>query len=200
MNKRSKSLSLVLMGSLTVGLSGCSDDPGEEFKAYNSIEQCVKEQIYSPQECREMAIAAVQQTPRFNDKAECEKEFGEGNCQDVAQNQQGQQNVQGERRSSWMPLIAGYMVGRYMGGNGYMQGAQPLFRQPGQQQQGAAARPSGGFVYRTLGGGSVQSDAGGKVANPPQSVRQGFTKTAKPYVARSGGGKSGGFFGGRSSS
>ena len=190
MNKRSKSLSLVLMGTLTAGLSGCSDEPGEEFKAYTSIEQCVNEQIYSQQECREMAIAAVQQAPRFGDIAECEKEFGEGNCKDIAQNQQ---NMQGERRSSWMPLIAGYMMGRYMGGGSQMMGSQPLFR-----QQGAAAPASGGSTYRTLGGGMVQADATGKVANPSQAVRQGFSRSAKPYVARSGGGKSGGFFGGRS--
>lgn len=189
MKKGSKSLSLVLMGSLTVALGGCgSEEPTEEFRAYKSIDECVKEEIFSQLECREMAIAAVQQNPQFTSQADCEKEFGEGQCTQP-------ENVQGERQgSSWMPLLAGYMVGRYLGGGGMMRGSQPLYQQPQQpQQQGTAARASGGF--RTLGGQSITTDAKGKVSNPPQNVRQGLTKTAKPYVARAGAGKSGGFSG-----
>lgn len=199
MRKSAKSLSLVLMGTLTVGLGGCaSDDPGEEFKAYGSVEDCVKEQLFSQQECRDMAIAAVEQNPKFASQAECEREFGEGNCQDYKPKDANS----GQSGSSWMPLIAGYMMGRYLGGGTYMQGAQPLYRQPqpaAAGQPGAGARASGGFAnsYRTLGGASVQADAAGRVANPPQSVRQGFTRTAKPYVARSGAGARGGFSGSR---
>ncbi|MCC8195165.1 MAG: DUF1190 domain-containing protein [Deltaproteobacteria bacterium] len=191
MKKGSRSLSLVLMGSLTVAVGGCgSDEPTEDFRAYQSIDECVKEQIFTQQECRDMAIAAVRQNPQFADKAECEREFGEGNCT------QPQQNVQGEQRQgSWMPLLAGYMVGRYLGGNGMMQGAQPLYRQDqaGQQGNTTAARTSGGF--RTLGGAAIQTDAGGKVVNPNQTVRQGFAKSAKPYAARGGLGSRGGFSG-----
>ena len=194
-------MSLVLMGSLTVAMGGCgSEDNTEEFRAYQSIDECVKEQIFSQQECRDMAIAAVQQTPTFADKAECEREYGEGNCAEP------QQNVQGQRQgSSWMPLIAGYMVGRYLGGGGMMQGSQPLFRQnaPAQQPGGAtAARASGGFAntFRTMGGGTIQTDGKGVVTNPSQAVRQGFSKTAKPAVARTGSGSRGGFAGGSSGS
>ena len=200
MKKSSKSLSLVLMGSLTVALGGCgSEETTEEFRAYQSIDECINEQIFSQQECRDMALAAVRQNPQFTDKAECEREFGEGNCTEP-------QSVQGERQgSSWMPLIAGYMVGRYLGGSGMMQGSQPLYRQPqaaSPQQGGTAARASGGFgnSFRTLGGGNIQADGKGLVSNPPQGVRQGFAKTAKPYAGRVGGGSRGGFAGGSSGS
>ncbi|SBW04547.1 exported hypothetical protein [uncultured delta proteobacterium] len=206
MKKGSKSLSLVLMGSLTVAMGGCgSEDNTEEFRAYQSINDCVKEQIFTQQECRDMAIAAVRQNPQFADKAECEREFGEGNCEQAQLAQNGQ-NVQGERQgSSWMPLIAGYMVGRYLGGGSMMQGSQPLYKQPqaaAPQQSTTGARPSGGFAgsFRTLGGGTIQADAKGVVNNPPQSVRQGFAKTAKPYVGRAGSGSRGGFAGGSSGS
>ena len=197
MKKGSKSLSLVLMGSLTVAVGGCaSEETTEEFRAYQSIDECVTEQIFSQQECRDMAIAAVRQNPQFTDKVECEREFGEGNCT------QPEQNVQGEQRqgSSWMPLIAGYMMGRYLGGAGMMQGAQPLYKQPqAAPQQGAAAtRTSGGF--RTLGGAAVQTDGKGKVTNTSQTMRQGFAKTAKPYAGRTGSGSRGGFAGGSSGS
>ncbi len=197
-----KSLSLVLMSSLTLGVAGCGDDKvTEEFKAYRSIDECVNDQQYTPQECREMALAAVNQNPKFTDQAECEKEFGAGNCRQLDNQQTA--NADGTQRtgSSWMPLMAGYMMGRYMGANGAMYGAQPLYQQP-QQQPGATsgARPSGGFAYRTLGGGSVTADSTGKVANPPSSVRQGFAGTAKSYAPRGGGVSRGGFFGGTSGS
>ncbi len=203
MQKTSKSLSLVLMGSLTVAMGGCaSEDVTEEFRAYQSVDECVNEQIFSQQECRDMAIAAVRQNPLFADKAACESEFGAGNCGEQAGNVPGQETAQGERSgSSWMPLLAGYMMGRYLGGGGMMQGAQPLYRQPqAAPTGGAGARTSGGFAssFRTLGGGAVQTDARGVVNNPPQSVRQGFAGTAKPYAGRTGAGSRGGFAGGRS--
>lgn len=195
MKKASKSLSLVLMSSLTVTLAGCgSDEPSEEYRAYKSIDECVTEAVFTEKECKDMAIAAVKQNPKFANIAECEKEFGEGNCKSYEENGT---NVNGERRSSWMPLIAGYMVGRYLGGGSMMQGAQPLYN----QQKGAAGTGTSTGAFRTLGGDAVKPDGKGKVATPSQSIRNGFNKTAKPYVSRTGGTSSrGGFSGGRASS
>jgi uncharacterized protein YgiB involved in biofilm formation len=180
------------MGSLTVGLSGCSEEPTEEYRVYQSVEECVKEDVFSQEECRDMAVAAVRQNPQFGDLAECEKTFGEGNCQKYEDKTQ----ATGESRSSWMPLLAGYMVGRYLGGGSMMQGAQPVYPQQGAGQPGASA----GRSFRTLGGGMVQADAGGRVAAPSEAVRNGFTKSAKPYAARSGSGTRGGFSGGKATS
>lgn len=195
MKKASKSLSLLLMGSLTVALGGCgSDEPSEEFRTYSSLDECVNEKLFTPVECRELAVAAVQQNPKFSSREECEKEFGPEQCQ--AYEDPNKTNT-GEHRSSWMPLIAGYMAGRYLGGGGMMQSAQPLYRQPGQTQpQGAATR-----TFRTLGGGSVQADAKGVVNRPSSAIRNGFTKSAKPYAMRAGGGSTrSGFSGGAASS
>ncbi|CAK7000681.1 MAG: hypothetical protein DELT_00011 [Desulfovibrio sp.] len=192
MKKASKSLSLLLMGSLTVALGGCgSDDPSEEFRTYNSIDECVNEKLFSQAECREMAIAAVRQNPKFSSVEECEKEFGAGQCQAAEE----KATTSGERRSSWMPLIAGYMAGRYLSGGNMMQSAQPLYQQPGQGQQGNAR------TYRTLGGNSVQADAKGVVNKPSSAIRNGFSKSAKPMAVRSGGSSSrSGFSGGKASS
>jgi uncharacterized protein YgiB involved in biofilm formation len=134
MKKDSKSLSLLLMGSLTVALGGCgSDEPSEEFRTYSSIDECVNEKLFTPNECRELAIAAVKQNPKFSSVEECEKEFGAGQCQ-AYEDKSTAANESGQTRSSWMPLIAGYMAGRYLGGGGMMQKrAQPLYPQPGQQ-------------------------------------------------------------------
>lgn len=193
MKKTTKSLSLVLMGSLTMALGGCgSDKPSEEFRAYNSIEECVKDDVFSPQECKEMAIAAVEQSPKFNSLAECEAEYGQGACK------AREEVASGERRSSWMPLLAGYMAGRYLSGGSMMRGSQPLY--PPQQQAGTQPGATTARTYRTLGGGSLQADAGGKVTSPTSSIKNGFAKTAKPYVARTKTSSRSGFSGAKASS
>lgn len=192
MKKVSGSLSLLLMGSLAATLGGCgSDESAEEFRAYSSIDECVKEELFTPAECRELAIAAVAQNPKFANLEECEKAFGAGQCQAF---EEKDATASGEGRSSWMPLVAGYMVGRYLGAGSMMQSAQPLYQQPGQQ-------PGASRAYRTLGGGSVQADARGMVNKPSPAIREGFTKSAKPAAARAGGTSvRGGFTGGKASS
>ena len=54
--------------------------------------------------------------------------------------------------SFWMPLMAGYMMGRLMGGSGFAQ--QPLFT-----SKNAASPANGKFV-----------DASGKTARPPPAA------------------------------
>ncbi len=205
MQKRSKSLSLVLMGSLTLGLSGCASDENitEEFKAYNSVDECVQDGTFAEAECREMAAAAVKQNPKFANKAECEKEFGEGNCQtdDIAATGDQQNATSSAYNSysgggSWMPLMAGYMMGRFMGGGGPMQGSQPLYNQQ-QPQQSGSSTTNRTTVFRTRTGETVKTD-GNRVTNPSSTVRQGIASTAKPAAVRSGGASSRGGFSGKS--
>lgn len=185
MKKTSKSLSLLLMGSLAAALGGCGSDETvtEEFRAYSSLDECVKEQLFTPDECRDLAIAAIQQNPKFGSLEECEKKFGQNQCRSYEAKDGNR-----EGGSSWMPLIMGYMAGRYLGGGSMMQSAQPLYGQPGSQP--------GARSFRTLDGTSVQPDARGVVNKPSESLRKGFSKSAKPYAIRSGGVSSrGGFTG-----
>ncbi len=205
--KRSTSLSLLLMSSLSLTLSGCGDDRvPEEFRAFNSLGDCVRSGEFTMQQCQEMSAEAKKQTPKFASREECEKAFGVGACgseQAAAPASNATQGATGLTQapresggSSWMPLMAGFMMGRYMSGGSAMQGTQPLFRGP-EQQPGQAGQPAGagGSTYRTAGGQAVSTDAGGRVANPGTSVRQGFTQTAKPYTVRSSTTSRGGFGG-----
>jgi uncharacterized protein YgiB involved in biofilm formation len=89
-----------------------------------------------------------------------------------------------------MPMMTGYMLGRYMSGGTAMQGVQPLFRGPAQPQPGGADR-----YFRTGGGESVRVNPGGRISDPPQSVRRGFAASAKPFTARTVTGSRGGFGG-----
>lgn len=71
---------------------------------------------------------AARTAPKYASRADCVAEFGEGQCQQ-APAQAGVGNSNAESHSSgsfWMPLMAGYMMGRLMGG-GMGGQQQPLF-------------------------------------------------------------------------
>jgi len=70
---------------------------------------------------------AVKTAPKYATREDCVAEFGEGQCQQ-APVQAGVGTTNAESQSSgsfWMPLMAGYMMGRMMGGG--MGQQQPLF-------------------------------------------------------------------------
>ena len=187
------------MGSLVLSASGCgSDNADEGMYTFTTINECVTSGLFSEEECADFAKNALAQTPRFASKEECESKFGKDACADspeqraVASSANG--TVVGQRSgSSWMPMMMGFMAGRFMSGGGMMQGSQGLYRDPAQQQQNnqTAARS-----FRTAGGETVQSDKSGRVTSPSPRITQSMSHTAKPVMGRSGGGSRGGFGGG----
>ena len=203
--KRSKTLSLILMGSMTLGTTGCGTDRADEgMYTFNSLDECVTSALFSEAECRELAMDAIAQTPRFTSQADCEAQFGVGACgpsgaspgadpgaapgdPSAAAQEQGATQVQAHSGGMWMPMMMGFMAGRFMGGGGMMQGSQGLYR------DSAAA---GGRAYRTADGQSVKADPKGRVTNPSPSMKQSMTHNAKPATGRSGFGSRGGFSGG----
>lgn len=192
--KRSHSLSLIIMGSLL--LPGCGEEPKsaqeELFATFNSVQECVTSGLFSEQECKELAVSAITQSPRFSSKEECEQAFGAGQCNGI-ENPAEQtalasgQTVQQSSGSMWMPMMMGFMAGRMMGGGGYMQGAQPLYKDPAAQ--------TGAKSYRTAGGDVIKPDAQGRVTNPPAKVKQSLAHQAKPVMSRTTAGSKGGFAG-----
>ena len=88
-----------------------------------------------------------------------------------------------------MPMMMGFMAGRFLGGGGMMQGSQGLYRDP-------AANPQQGRSFRTATGDTVKPGPGGRVANPSPRITQSMQHNARPVMSRSGSGARGGFFGG----
>lgn len=194
--KRSASLSLLLMSSLSLSLAGCGDEPiKEEFQAFGSLGDCARSGEFTVQQCQELAVEAKKQAPKFASKEECENAFGLGACE-AEQGVAASDSAYRSGGSSWMPLMAGYMMGRYMSGGVAMQGAQPLFRGPEQQQPRQGAGTAGyARTYRTAGGEIVRADPTGRVNNPGAAIRQGFAQSAKPFTARATTASRGGFGG-----
>lgn len=194
--KRSKALSLLLMGSLTVSAAGCgADRADEETYTFTSLDECYSSAIFSESECRDLARSALAETPRFSSREECEAQFGEGACQGqapkTAEGASGGSAVQQHSGGMWMPMMMGFMAGRFLGGGGMMQGSQGLYRDP-------AANPQQGRSFRTAGGETVSPGAGGRVSNPTPRMTQSMSHSAKPVSGRSSLGARGGFSGGSS--
>lgn len=194
--KRSKALSLILMGSIAVGSSGCGREKAEEGTyTFTSLDECVNSAIFSETECRELALDALAQTPRFTSREDCEREFGAESCDKMSGNAGGPvtaadgSQVQQHSGGYWMPMMMGFMAGRFMGGGRMMQGSQGLYRDP-------AANPQQGRSFRTAGGETVKPGTGGRVTPTPR-MTQSMAHKAKPAMGRVGGGTRGGFSGGK---
>ena len=199
--KRSKALSLILMGSITMGASGCGTDRADEgMYTFTSMDDCVTSAIFSEAECRDLARSALAETPRFNSREECEDRFGAGACDGAPAGANSGEpgatadgtTVQQHSGGMWMPMMMGFMAGRFLGGGGgMMQGSQGLYRDPG-------ANPQQGQSFRTAGGETVKPGPGGRVTNPTPRMTQSMSHNAKPVMGRSGAAARGGFSGGSS--
>lgn len=112
-------------------LAGC-EQSDETVSMYQNADDCSSATGKSA-ECTTAynnALKEAERTaPKYATREDCIAEFGEGQCQQApAQAGMAPEN-QAQAQSSgsfWMPLMAGYMMGRMMsGGAGFQQ--QPLF-------------------------------------------------------------------------
>ncbi len=111
-------------------LAGC-EKSDETVKLYQNADDCSAANPGESQQCTTAynnALKEAERTaPKYATREDCVAEFGEGQCQpapsqaSIAGDNQAQTQSGG---SFWMPLMAGYMMGRMMGGS-YAQ--QPLF-------------------------------------------------------------------------
>ena len=108
----------------------------EEVKIVATVEECVERGNLSQKECETAymkAVAEAERTgPRYGSRSSCESEFGYSRC----------------RRGSggmFMPMMAGFMIGRMMGGRGMY---NPVY-----QYSGYNSRLNG--QYMTAGGSAI---------------------------------------------
>lgn len=106
--KRSKKAALVLMvPATTFLLAGCSEEP-EQAMVFSAPSECYEGGFSSPEACIADFKAAQamhpQVAPKYLSKAECEADFGPGQCETAPQ-----QTTSGG--SVFMPMMMGYMMG-----------------------------------------------------------------------------------------
>ncbi len=114
-------------------LAGC-EKSDETVSLYQNADDCSAANPGKSAECTTAynnALKEAERTaPKYATREDCVAEFGEGQCQQApAQAGMAPENQAQAQQSSgsfWMPLMAGYMMGRLMGGGaGFAQQPSP---------------------------------------------------------------------------
>lgn len=135
-------------------LAGC-EKSDETVQMFQNADDCSQANPGKSAECTTAynnALKEAERTaPKYATREDCVAEFGEGQCQQapaqagMAANGSTENQAQAQSSGSfWMPLMAGYMMGRLMGGGmGFAQ--QPLFssRNPASPAYGQYTDASG---------------------------------------------------------
>ncbi|WP_300004814.1 DUF1190 family protein [uncultured Cedecea sp.] len=130
-------------------LSGC-EQSDETVSLYQNADDCSVAHPGKSAECTTAynnALKEAERTaPKYDSREACIAEFGEGQCQQAPAQASlagsGENQAQAQSSGSfWMPLMAGYMMGRLMSGGAQ----QPLFssKNPASPAYGKYADASG---------------------------------------------------------
>ncbi|CAX61391.1 MULTISPECIES: DUF1190 family protein [Erwinia] len=131
-------------------LAGC-EQSDESVSLYQNADDCSSANPGKSEQCttafNNAKKEAEKTAPKYATREDCVAEFGEGQCQQTpAQAGVGTTNNAESQQSGsfWMPLMAGYMMGRMMGG-GFGGQQQPLFtsRAPNSPANGKFVDASG---------------------------------------------------------
>lgn len=140
-------------------LSGC-EKSDQNVALYKNADDCSQSNPSMSAQCKESYNNALHEAaktaPKYERYEDCVAEFGEGKCTQ-APNQAG---LAPQTGSFWMPLMAGYMMGRMMGGMGYQQ--QPLFTPKG--------GPAGGQFVDASGKPYGSATATGRTISVPKTA------------------------------
>jgi uncharacterized protein YgiB involved in biofilm formation len=135
-------VSLVLMGSAAMGLSGCKP----KAEAYPNAEACIAAGRETPELCRDAFKRAEleheKQAPHFRSRDECIAAYGPNGCEEHREG----------GGSFFMPMMLGYMLGR---GLAY----HPLYQDPSRRD--GMVGPGGTHFNNYTGGFSGGGGSGG---------------------------------------
>lgn len=184
--KRSRKTALLLMGSAPLLLVACARQPEVRTSEglFTSVEACTTETM-NPSMCRqafeEAQAQAAAVAPRYATTAECEAEFGEGNCET-------RQHAGG---SFVGPMMAGFVLSQMLNGRGgaMAPGAAPAAAPTGTPAAAAAggARTAPAFLSNQSGWLRPQAGPGGATT----LARTDLQPDRAPTVRRGGFGRSG---------
>ncbi|MFV8982693.1 DUF1190 family protein [Serratia fonticola] len=145
-------------------LAGC-EQADETVSLYKNADDCSTSNPSMSEQCTTAynnALKEAEKTaPKYATREDCVAEFGEAQCTQAP----AQAGMAAESQSSgsmWMPLMAGYMMGRMMSGGGYAQ--QPLFTSKN------AASPANGKFVDASGKSYGPATAGGRSMTVPKTA------------------------------
>jgi len=173
MRKRSGPLTLLLMASTAITLSGCGDDPQTEGHVYRNLEACIADGSFTEADCKAGYEEATRQNeetaPRYDSRALCEQQHGFGNCAEPTHHRRG---------SFWTPFIAGYFVSQLIDGRplgGWGNRTRPVYN----GSDGYWYTADGSALYRTRSGRVSVSERSMSARPKPAKVQTRTTVAAR---------------------
>jgi uncharacterized protein YgiB involved in biofilm formation len=153
--KKSQFIHLALLGTGLIVLQGCDD----KEKAFKDEQECLK--TNSAEKCRQafnqsQAMHAAS-APKFMSREDCEKQFGVGKCTGTPPDSR-----EASGGGMFMPMMAGFMMGKMMGGGHVASGYRHEDDRRG-SRAGAAGylgRPSASAKRGGFGGSASYFSAG----------------------------------------
>lgn len=180
--KRSKYVALISMApAVSFILAGCGEKSVDAM-VFHSEQDCNDYGVLSREQCRAdfgQAQALHQETaPRYTDLSACEAEFGSGQCETAPA-------TAGLGAGLFMPLMAGYLVGRamsQMGSGARSVPTQPLYTS---RHQPGFRTATNTMVANSTGFASVKASQ--LQPQPARMVqREGFGQQARVRVSAGG--------------
>lgn len=178
--KRSRHIALVLMGTSPLLLTACASQESADEGLYTSVQACIEQtnDSYSCNQSFEQAQREYAETaPRYTSQEECIAAHGADQCHVVQQQHGG---------SIFMPLMAGYIMGRMLSGNRVAGLAgTPAFK----DRVGGFQRPAAGAsgVYRAGGARPALAPVQMAANQKPTASRGGFGGQSRDRQRSSGG-------------
>jgi uncharacterized protein YgiB involved in biofilm formation len=118
-SRTSRALACIVLGTSIFALTGCEGNKTDAVTLEADMDCQATEDLpfgMEPAQCEELLVAAkaehMETAPRYDALDVCEEQHGEGNCQ------ADPITTQSSSGSSFMPFLAGYMIGN-IGSAGY---------------------------------------------------------------------------------
>lgn len=183
-SKRSRVAPIAVLGAAAFALSACQEEK-VETQVFPNKESCLSaasdpNSWWSIEECEkafaEAQKAHEQSAPRYAEQGLCEEQHG-GACY-VEQRSDGS--------SIFLPLMAGYLMGNFMGGNSGSYSPQPIYKTKDNK-------------YSTASGSAIMSSNRSSGNIRATSFQRPASTISKPAMTRATVSKSGGFGSSRTS-
>lgn len=169
------SLALVI-GVSAVALTAC-EEPKVEAAVFDNLQQCIDDKTITGEQCelsyKEAVAKHAEVAPKYTSAADCQADFGAGQCEPAPYRSTSGGSI-------FMPLMAGYMMGSFMGRRSSVI-PQPLYRTADDKK-----------TYRTADNRKVGTTTGRTQVARSATSRPSFKSST---ISRGGFGRSGSRFG-----
>lgn len=163
-------------------LSGC-EKTDETVSLYQNADDCSRANPAMKDQCtttyNNARKEAERTAPKYATREECVAAFGESQCtQSATTSTTASAAAPQQSGSFWMPLMAGFMMGKLMGGNNFAQ--QPVFRPntPNNPANGSYVDASG-KNYGSATGRTITVPKDAMTPKPTSSVRPSSITTTR---------------------